>query len=206
MSRDRIFGLLGIFGGLAGLTLVAVFAMTDFGMPGTAAYRTYEMLNRLIALPLLLMAAGWFGLALILPSGNGRKGAWVAFVAAVAMAIGTAAEFWLFSDQPYGVWTNGRMISFMTFFIASLFLYICATLVGVYLWRSGMGSRAVVIVLIAAIPLYIISVFTLNSNFLIPAVLAMAVGWLAWSSRGSRVVVGKTASDGGSGNYPEFGE
>lgn len=195
MSRDRFLGLLGMIGGLAGLALVAVFAMTDFGMPGTAAYRTYEMLNRLIALPLLLMACGWLGLALMLPFGYGRKGAWLAFVLAVAMAIGTAAEFWLFSDQPYGVWTNGRMISFMTFFIPSLFFYLCATLVGVYQWRSGKGSRAVVIVLIAAIPLYIISVFTLNSNFLIPAVLAMAAGWLVWSFQRSRTVVGNMDSD-----------
>lgn len=182
MTHARILGLMGILGGLIGVVLVAFFATNDFGYPGTAAYRTYETLNRLIALPLLLMACGWLGLALCLPSGAGRKGAWLAFVASILMAAGTAAEFWLFSDQPYGVWTNGRMASFKAFFIASLILYICATLVGVYLWRAESGPRPAAAILMGAIPLYIAVVFTINSNFLIPALLALVVGWVLLSS------------------------
>ena len=182
MSRTRILGLLSFLGGLLGVVMVAVFAANDFGYPGTAAYRTYETLNRLIALPLLLMACGWLGLALCLPSDAGRKGAWLAFVASILMAAGTAAEFWLFSDQPYCVWTNGRMASFMAFLIASLSLYICATLVGIHLWRAESGPRPAAAILMAAIPLYIAVVFTLNSNFLIPALLALVVGWILLSS------------------------
>lgn len=178
MSRTRVLGLLSLIGGLLGIMLVFVFAENDFGYPGTAAYRTYEALNRLIALPLLLMACGWLGLALTLSSGYGRNGARLAFAAAVIMAAGTAAEFWLFSDQPYGIWTNGRMASFMAFLIASLSLYICATLVGIHLWRSTSVPRPATAILMTTIPLYIATVFTLNSNFLIPAVLALVVGWL----------------------------
>jgi hypothetical protein len=178
MPRDRILGLLSLLGGLLSLLLVVAFASTGFDVPGTAAYSIYETLNRLIALPLLLMACGWLGLALSLPFGAGRKSAWLAFAASVVMAAGTAAEFWLFSDQPYGVWANGRMISFLAFFIASLVLYICATLAGIFLWRVETGSRAGAAILMATIPLYIANVFTLNSNFLIPAALALVVGWV----------------------------
>ena len=182
MTRNRICGLLSVIGALLGLGLVAVFATNDFGLPGTAAYRVYETLNRLIALPLLLMACGWLGLVLARPKGYGRASAWLAFAAAVVMAAGTAAEFWLFSDQPYGVWTNGRMASFMSFFVASLLLYVAATIVGVALWRSGAGSRVAAVVLMAAIPLYAAAILTLGSNFLAPAILALAAGWAAIGS------------------------
>lgn len=179
MTPERSYGVLGVTAGLLGLGLVAAFAAGDFGLPGTAAYRVYETLNRLIAIPLLLMACGWLGLALALPKGYARASAWLAFAAAVVMAAGTAAEFWLFSDQPYGVWTNGRMASFMSFFVASLLLYVAATVVGVALWRSGAGSRVAAVVLMAAIPLYAAAILTLGSNFLAPAILALAAGWAA---------------------------
>ena len=179
MTRTRSLGLLSILGSLLGLVLVAAFTAGDFGLPGTAAYRVYETLNRLMAVPLLLMACGWLALARALPSGYGRVAAWLAFAAMVVMAAGTAAEFWLFSDQPYGVWTNGRMAAFMSFFVASLLLYVAATVVGVALWRSGAGSRVAAVVLMAAIPFYIAAILTLASNFLAPALLAPAAGWAA---------------------------
>ena len=177
--RERLLGLAGMSGGLLGLALVAVFAANDFGLPGTAAYRVYETLNRLMALPLLLMACGWLGLAFALPKGYGRAGAWLAFAASVVMAAGTAAEFWLFSDQPYGVWTNGRMASFMSFFVASLLLYVSAMIAGVALWRFGTSSRVAAVILMVAIPLYVTAILTLGSNFLAPALLALAAGWAA---------------------------
>jgi hypothetical protein len=182
MTRQRILGLMSIVGGLIGIVLVVFFATNEFNYPGTAAYRTYEVLNRLIALPLLLIACGWLGLAFVVPKGFGRVAAWVAFAASVLMAAGTAAEFWLFSDQPYGVWANGRMISFLTFSVASLILYISATIVGVRLWRAEAGSRFGAVIFIAAIPLYIAVVFTLNSNFLVPSVLALVAGWIVMRS------------------------
>ncbi len=195
MSQQRILGLVSLLGGLLGILLVVAFSTTGFGYPGTAAYRIYETLNRLTALPLLFMACGWLGLALMLPSGYGRKNAWTAFAASLVMAAGTAAEFWFFSDQPYGVWTNGRMVSFMAFFIASLVLYICSTIVGVYLLRSGTGSRVGAAILMAAVPLYIAVVFTLNSNFIVPAALALVTGWmLLLPSAGNRVVTGNPVS------------
>lgn len=178
MSRERILGLFSLLGGLLGILLVTAFSMTGFGYPATAAYRVYEMLNRFTALPLLLMACGWLGLALMLPSGYGRKAARVTFAASFVMTFGTAAEFWLFSDQPYGVWTNGRMASFMAFFIASLILYVGATVIGLYMWRAGTGLRAGAVVLMIAIPLYIVAMITVGSNFIVPALLALVSGWL----------------------------
>lgn len=178
MSRKRVLGLLGLLGGLLGILLAIAFSTTEFGYPGTAAYRTYETLNRLTGLPLLLMACGWLGLALTLPPGNGRTAAWLACASSVVMAVGTAAEFWFFSDQPYGVWNNGRMVSYMAFFISLLLLTISATVAGVFLWRSGAQPRWCAAVLMMAVPLYFASVFILATNFLAPALLALVVGWL----------------------------
>jgi fucose 4-O-acetylase-like acetyltransferase len=134
------------------------------------------MLNRLIALPLGLMSCGWLGLALITAKGPEKIASWLALVASIVMAAGTAAEFWFFSDQPYGIWTNGRMASFMSFFVASLILYGCATLIGLRLLRSGANPRLGPIALAAAIPLFFANVIWLNVNFLIPALLAVVVG------------------------------
>ena len=195
MSRDRIPGLLGMIGGLFGLALSLAFASTGWGEPGTAAYRTYELLNRITSLALLLMAGGWLGLAWGMPKGYGRRGAWVAFIASIAMFIGNAAEFWLFTDLPYGDPTNARSLSWSAYSFGSLVQVIGATVAGVYAWRTKIWPKFSAFVLVMALPIAVLT-FVFLSPFFGPSVLAMTVGWLAWSSRGSRVVVGKTESDG----------
>lgn len=194
MSRDRIPGLLGMIGGLLGLALSFAFASTGWGEPGTAAYSTYEQLNRITGVALLLMAGGWLGLARVTPKGYGRVAAWVAFIASIAMVIGTAAEFWLFTDLPYGDPTNARSLSWSAYSFGSLVQVIGATVLGIYAWRTNIWPKFSAFVLVMAVPIAVFT-FVFLSPFFGPSVLAMIAGWLAWSSRGSRVVVGKTESD-----------
>jgi len=55
----KVLGILSLVGGITVVPLMIAFARTGWGTPGTAAYETYELLNRLTAFSLLLMAAGW---------------------------------------------------------------------------------------------------------------------------------------------------
>lgn len=61
MKNIRLLAVLSLIGSALGFLLIIAFSMTGWGVPGTAAYRTYELLNRLMAIALLLMAAGWAG-------------------------------------------------------------------------------------------------------------------------------------------------
>lgn len=194
MSRVRLLGLLGIIGGLLGIALSFAFAFTGWGEPGTDAYRTYELLNRITGVALLLMAGSWLGLARRVPAGYGRGAAWVAFIAAIVMVIGNTAEFWLFTDQPYGDPTNARSISWSAYSFGSLVQVIGATMVGIYAWRTKLWSKLGAFVLVMALPIAVFT-FVFLSPIFGPSVLAVTAGWLVWSSRGSRVVVGSAESD-----------
>lgn len=54
----RWLGVFSLLGGITAIPLMVAFLATGFGEPGTAAYGTYERLNRLMAVSLLLMSAG----------------------------------------------------------------------------------------------------------------------------------------------------
>jgi len=55
----RWLGVLSVLGGITAVPLMIALLATSFGEPGTAAYDTYERLNRLMAGSLLLMTGGW---------------------------------------------------------------------------------------------------------------------------------------------------
>lgn len=177
----RWLGLLGVFGGITAVPLIIAFMVTGFGEPGTAAYETYEQLNRLMAISLLLMSAAWLGAWLVWPAGFGRWAAAVAFVGSLVVVAGNAAEFWLFSDLPYGVAGNGRDLSWIAFSLGSLVMDIGATLLGIAVWRSRRWPRWSAVLLILALPLDVVSFFTVSS-FLAPAILAVAIGYLLYAS------------------------
>jgi hypothetical protein len=176
MPHTRGLGWLSVAGGVAGVILSLGFAGTDWGEPGTAAYLTYETLNRLTSFALLLMACGWLGATLALPDGFGRAGAAVAFLAAVVMVIGNAAEFWLFTDLPYGDPTNARSLSWMAYMFGDLVQTIGSTMAGVHIRRAGMWSRAGAWALILALPISVAG-FMFISPFLGPSILALVTGW-----------------------------
>lgn len=181
MSHLRVLGWLSIAGGIAGVALSLAIAATGWGEPGSAAYQTYETVNRLTSFALLLMAFGWLGATLALPKGYGRTGAAVAFLASVVMVIGNAAEFWLFTDLPYGDPTNARSLSWMAYLLGGLLQTIGATITGIYILRAGMWSEASAWVLILAFPISVAG-FMLISPFLGPASLAIVTGWNLFKS------------------------
>jgi hypothetical protein len=173
----RWLGVMSLAGSLSAVPLMLAFALTGWGAPGTAAYRAYELLNRLMAFTLLLMAAGWLGLVLRIPGGYGRWGAWLALFAALVMVAGNAAEFYLFTDQPYGNISNQRSASWTAFSLGSLVLAVGATIAGLAIWRRRLWPRWSGLLLMVALPLDILAFF-FASPFLEPAVLALALGWL----------------------------
>lgn len=85
-------------GGISAVPLTVAFASAGWGEPGTAAYRTYETLNRLTAFALLLMVPGWLGLFLALPRGYGRWGALAAKLLEEALCL-CNPTFW--KDLPF---------------------------------------------------------------------------------------------------------
>jgi hypothetical protein len=179
-NLPKQLGVLSLIGSLTSVLLMIAFALTVWGEPGTAAYQTYVLLNRLMAGALVMMAAGWLGLALRIPAGYGRWGGWLALVAALVMIAGNAAEFYLFSDQPYG-FNNQRNAAWSAFSMGSLVLDIGATMAGIAIWRKRLWPRWIGTLLMLALPLDILAFF-IFSPFLGPAVLALAVGWLQFSN------------------------
>jgi predicted MFS family arabinose efflux permease len=137
-----------------------------------------------MAFSLLLMAAGWLGLAFRIPAGYGRWGAWLALLASLVMVAGNAAEFYLFRVQPYGNFSNQRTISWTAFLLGSQVLDIGATIVGVAIWRWQLWPRWIGMLLMMSLPLDILAFFTF-SPFLGPALMALVVGWLLVRSNGS---------------------
>jgi hypothetical protein len=159
------------------------------GGPGTVAYRTYELLNRLMAILLLFMSAGWVGLAFKSPAGYGRWGGWLAVVGAIFVITGNGAEFWLFSDLTYDC-CNMRHTAWGTFLLGLLLTAAGATLSGLAFQRTHRWPRWITILLILALPLVILSFIV--SPFLGPVVLALALGWVLVTSPSSNPSYNRT--------------
>jgi hypothetical protein len=179
----RWLGVLSLVGGFTALPLMIAFAITGWGGPGTVAYRTYELLNRLMAISLLFMSAGWVGLAFKSPAGYGRWGGWLAVVGAILVITGNGAEFWLFSDLTYDC-CNMRHTAWGTFLLGLLLTAAGATLSGLAFQRTHRWPRWITILLILALPLVILSFIV--SPFLGPVVLALALGWVLVTSPSSK--------------------
>lgn len=175
MSGTKVFGWLSLIGGIATIVMVIPFSASGWGEPGTAAYQTYETLNRIMSVLLLLLSCGWLGLALAMPRGYGRWAVWLAVIGSLVMVAGNAAEFWLFSDQSYSVPLNGRQISFAAFGIGELVMDIGAMVGGVSLWRDGTWPRPFALLLILALPLSMVT-FMMGAVFLGPAILSIGIG------------------------------
>ena len=174
----RFLGILGLTGGITAVPIIIGFIQTGWGVPGTPTYQSYELLNRLMAFSLLLMAAGWLGVVLLCVHGNSRWGAILAFVGSIIMVAGTAAEFWLFSDLPYSQGSNLRNAAWSTFGLGSLLLDVGVMILGIAIWRSRLGSRWRSVVLLLALPMDFAAFYLLGSPFLGAAILAFVVGSL----------------------------
>ncbi|MDQ4076609.1 MAG: hypothetical protein M3220_10235 [Chloroflexota bacterium] len=128
-------GLTAFVAGLLGVFLL--MGSSDWGPPGTAAYRFYETRNRLVPLPLLLVAVGLITLYVRWRDVVGRLGR-VAFVIALIgtglMIIGNVAEFWFFTEYPYGE-INPRSHAWLIFLLGLLALVVGSLLYGIAVLR-----------------------------------------------------------------------
>ena len=184
MKQTRFLGILSLLGGITAVPLLIAFAMTGWGAPGTAVYERYELLNRLTAVSLLFMLAGWMGLARLWRKEDGYWRLWLPFIGSLLIIVGNATEFWLFSDLPYDGF-NMRGIAWTAFLVGLLLLAIGATIIGLGLRGSQYWPRWLAVLLIAALPIMVFA--SMASPFLGPAVLASALGWVLVNGRHASV-------------------
>lgn len=180
MNMNRWLGILSLIGGVAGVLLFVAFSTIGWAEPGTAVYQTYEMLNRLNAFIFLFMAAGWLGAFMVL-EGNGRWAALVALIGTILYVVGTAAEFWLYSDLPYNPPNEGwtmRHTAFTTALIGNLVRDIGAMIAGVFVWRSGLWPHWVALILLLALPLDLFAFMSLGSTSLVSTLYGLVIGWI----------------------------
>ena len=177
-NRLRLLAISSALGGAAGVLLIIGFGLTGWGPPGSAAYRTYELLNRLMAIALLIMAPGWLGMW-HWRRGTGRWRTLVAGSGVLVVAAGTGAEFWLYSDLPYEG-DSMRQAAYATASVGSLVLYLGATATGIALWRAGRSGWLTVCMLLT-LPLDVTAFFLLGLPIMAP-VLALVVSRLSWQN------------------------
>ena len=176
-------GIIGLMSGLVALILTAVVADT-FGFPGSTEYQTYEVFNRSMTFILATQACAL--LAFLVGhheklASFGQSVLAVALAAWAAMAIGTGAEFWLYSDLPYGA-INMRSASFSLFSIGSLIAGVSFLVLGLRIIRRRSLPWYVGALLTLYLPVDIILFVAGESIFVAPAIGAMLLAVLALGS------------------------
>lgn len=182
INRIQVLGLLGLLGSLLWLGL-NTFLSPEWGPPGSSDYLGYETINRLWAPAFALMVCGFVGLNQRYPlrdTGLGRAGFRLAVAGLALMIAGNIAEFWFFSELPYGA-LNARSWAWISVLLGMLALLIGAALLGVAGWRGRVlpvwGSALFVLVP----PIFLLMFFTerIDSAWLALAGLSLAAGALA---------------------------
>lgn len=175
-SYVRPLGIVGLLGGIVALILILLVGDT-FGFPGSRAYRTYELFNRSMS---FILASQSCAIVAFLTACHDRltnfeqrlialiMGGWM------AMALGTAAEFWLFSGQPYGQ-INLRSFSFGLFSMGSLVAGLTMLVLGFRILRGRRVTRLLGLIFILYLPLDIASFVFSISIFMAPAAGAIAI-------------------------------
>ncbi len=78
---------------------------SEWGPPGTERYESYQMMNRLVAVPAVLLVVGVFATGFQSRKSLGVLG-WVSWLLGLAGSLlvlgGNVAEFWLFTSRAYG--------------------------------------------------------------------------------------------------------
>ena len=139
-SYIRWYGLAAILGSVLWV-LWAAGQLQGFGGgggPGSASYERYEFFNRLFPLPLAPVVVGFAGLHAVQRGSYDRLrtvGFAIVLVGFALVIAGSVAEFWLFSDQPYGQ-PNGRNASWMLFLLGHPILATGTLIFGIATMRS----------------------------------------------------------------------
>lgn len=140
-------------------------------------YETYETHNRLMSVVLLLLLAGLLGFHAAQRERHGRWGG-IGFVLSFAglalMIVGNAAEFWLFTTQPYAE-LNGRQTSWAVFLLGVLTLAAGSAVFGFATLKAGMLPRPGAALLMVWIPAGALSGVLAGATGLLPADLALSL-------------------------------
>lgn len=134
-QETRVIQTLSVVALVGGLTsALSILLIGDtFGLPGSPGYQEYERFNRVMGLLLALESGVILAFYRQQRARLGRIGRFMVmlvFVAWIGMAAGTAAEFWLFSDLPYGA-DNLRSVAFSFFSLASLVVGLTLLVLGI---------------------------------------------------------------------------
>jgi hypothetical protein len=184
----RWLGAAGIVGGLSWLFLHTVLS-TEWGTPGTNAYEQYETFNRLWSLPLLLMVLGFIGVYAYqrkVPTPFNMIAILLLLTGFAAMLCGNIAEFWIFTNQPYGE-MNARTYSWFIFLVGLLLMLAGSAMLGLAILRGKTFPTWSGILLVLSLPVEVI--LFLTGSFLFPtAIVSILMGWLVFSKKEAAVV------------------
>jgi hypothetical protein len=179
-GRSPLF-LVGLAGAALSIVVTLVIGWAGWGQPGSDAYETYELLNRVAVLPMLLMVAVPVAL-LGRPHIRDERRATIAAVALLAgllaMAVGTSAEFWIFTDEPYGgAGSEGRITSYILgTFLGGVVALIALALLGSWGLRRHTLPRWTSLTLVGLPVALVVLPFTPLSPYLaIPVGVALLV-------------------------------
>jgi len=124
--------------GGAGLVVMFLVAGSgEWGPPGKEAYASYQMMNRLVAIPAALLVVGVFATGLRSIRSLTGLG-WVSWLLGLAGSLlvlaGNVAEFWLFTSRAYG--DPARALAWGSFTLGVVLLLIAGILGAVRANRS----------------------------------------------------------------------
>jgi hypothetical protein len=195
MKYQKTLGVIGLLGG--SVALVAILIVGDtFDFPGSAEYLTYEIFNRsmavLLALQTCSLVAFFIGRYEVLGKIDKRV-ITIGLFAWAAMVIGTAAEFWLYSDLPYPKTPadfNMRVAAYLLFFLGSLTAGVALLVLVIRLFKRRIISSVLGVALVLYFPLYFLGI----SIFIPPAVAAIAISGAALTSRRDSTFAKKEAA------------
>ena len=180
----RGMAVVGLVGAIA-LAAIGVAGQSAWGPPGSAAYTAYELMTRLTGAGLVMMGAAPLALRrahIGRDVTTARRPLRILVVAIVVMAIGSAAEFIVFTTAPYsGPGSETRNLSWLTFLAAGMVAVIAATLSGVAFLRDPRISRLLAVAMVIA-PSIGVLVALANQTFILavpPLGIVSALGALA---------------------------
>ena len=175
----RVAGVASIVGSLLGL-FVEIVLGRQWGAPGTPQYDSYELANRLLSGPIVLMAVGIGGVYVGYHAQLRRlstAGLCITLLGFVLMVVGNVAEFVVFTSQPYVAGVNGRNVAWMTFVFGILMVGIGGMVLGTTTWRTHVLPGWMGLLLALYLPLSIVA-FALGYLVLGLCVVALGVGWI----------------------------
>jgi len=124
---------------VGGVGLVVMFmaaGSVEWGPPGTEAYNSYQMMNRLVTVPAALLVVGVFATGFQSRTRLGVFG-WMSWLLGLAGSLlvlgGNVAEFWLFTSRAYG--DRARNLAWGSFVLGVALLLIAGLLAAVHVSR-----------------------------------------------------------------------